>query len=323
MKLFYGNSIKIYRKQQHLYQEELANRLKISKSMLGMLENNNRNASEKIETIIKKKIGISLDKEKQELLLENFGKFLTESLVEKIENSHNGWEKRDLNRSLKNLPEISKIYYEKLGESDFIEINEVIDNLSVLLPLIYKLSFDYYKKENELKLFYNTYTAFLLDNAENIIEIINNYLSKDEKSIKITVFRDKIPLNIRKDFAKVIKSINSTTYADYNTYTLNTYSSEKQIGFVINNDSMIPKYEKENIVIVNILISNAIENLENNKDYLIRINKEFFVRRIQIEDKQIILKTLNNNYDVKVIPVDDILNGNVEIIGKITDIKIN
>ena len=49
MNLFYGNSIKIYRRKHRLNQEELAQQLRISKSMLGMLENNNRNASEEIE----------------------------------------------------------------------------------------------------------------------------------------------------------------------------------------------------------------------------------------------------------------------------------
>ena len=45
MKLFYGYSLKIYRIRNNLKQEELANKLGISKSMLGMLENNRRNAN--------------------------------------------------------------------------------------------------------------------------------------------------------------------------------------------------------------------------------------------------------------------------------------
>ena len=86
---------------------------------------------------------------------------------------------------------------------------------------------------------------------------------------------------------------------------------------------MIPKYEIGNIVIINVLISNEIEYLESNKDYLIRINKDFFIRRIQIEDEQIIFKPLNYNYDIKAIHKDNMEKENFEIIGKITDIKIN
>lgn len=323
MKLNYGNSIKIYRRKNKLKQEELAEKLQISKSMLGMLENNNRNASEEIEKRIKNLIGISIEKELQEVLLKDFEKSLIENFNTNNKKAVISSIRTDLLRNLKNLPEISKMYYLKLGETDFIEINKLLDNLSVLLPYVHTLAYTYYKKADELKLFYGTYTSFLLDNTDNIIDIINNYLSQDNKSKSITIFNDKLPLNIRKDFTKIIKSIDSTTYSNYNTYTLNTYSFERQLGFTINDDSMIPKYEIGNIVIINVLISNEIEYLESNKDYLIRINKDFFIRRIQIEDEQIIFKPLNYNYDVKTIHKDNIEKENIEIIGKITDIKIN
>lgn len=315
MNLFYGNSIKIYRRKHRLNQEELSKQLQISKSMLGMLENNNRNASEEIEKRIKRLIGISFDKQLQEVLLKDFEKILIEAFNNKMST--------DLHRDLKNLPEITKIYYLKLGEMDFIEINKLLDKLPVLLPYVHSLAYKYYNETVELKQFYNTYTSFLLDNVENITEIINNYLSQSKKSNSIIIFNGKLPLNIRKDFTKIIKSINSTTYADYNTYTLNTYSFEKQLGFIINDDSMNPKYEIGNIVIINVLISNDIKYLENNKDYLIRVKKDFLVRRIQIEDEQVIFKPLNYNYDVKSINKDSIEKEEIEIIGKITDIKIN
>ena len=85
---------------------------------------------------------------------------------------------------------------------------------------------------------------------------------------------------------------------------------------------MNPKYEIGNIVIINVLISNDIKYLENNKDYLIRIKKDFLVRRIQIADEQVIFKPLNYNYDVKSIN-KNFSEEDIEIIGKITDIKIN
>ncbi len=321
MKLFYGNSIKIYRKQHKLNQEELARNLKISKSMLGMLENNNRNASEEVEKKIKLKLDISLDKELQKHLLNEYQKELIELF--NIKTTENRLFPSDLRRNIKKLNEISKMYYSELGENDFAEITKVLNKLPVYLPHIHTFTYKYYNKNDNLKLFYKTYTAFLLDNTDNIIEIINSYFSKDEKEKDIIVFKDKLPLNIRSDFDKIIKSINSTTYADYTTYSLNSYSFEKQLGFIINDDSMSPKYEIGNIIIINILLANTMKSIENNKDYLIKINKEFIIRRIQIENEQILLKPLNFNYDVKTYTKDNLNNSDIEIIGKITDIKIN
>ncbi len=323
MKLFYGNSIKIYRRQHKLSQEELANQLEISKSMLGLLENNNRNASEEVEKKIKDVIGISLNKELQEQLLNKFKKYLIQSFD--IYKSTEGESSLDiiLHHSINELIEIPKFYYGRLiAEKEFTEMDIVLEKYE-MMSYVYERSYDYYKKTKELKSFYSTYTVFLLDNIENIVDIINSYISQNKQTNSITVFNGKLPLNIRKDFTKIIKSIDSTTYADYNTYTLNTYSFEKQLGFTINDDSMSPKYEIGNIVIINVLISNEIKYLENNKDYLIRDNKDFVIRRIQIEDEQLIFKPLNYNYDVKSFLKDNIVSENIEIIGKITDIKIN
>ena len=323
MNLFYGNSIKIYRRKHRLNQEELAQQLRISKSMLGMLENNNRNASEDVEKRIKDIVGISTNKELQEQLLNQFEKYLIQTFNEYCSVQGESSLNVILNDSLKELIEIPKFYYGKLiTEKDFTELNELLSKYE-MMSYIYEISYNYYDNNKELKKFYNTYTAFILDNIENIIEIINNYLSKDKQPNSIIVSSGKLPLNIRKDFKKIIKSINSTTYADYSTYTLNTYSFEKQLGFIINDDSMKPKYEIGNIVIINVLISNDIKYLENNKDYLIRVKKDFLVRRIQIEDEQVIFKPLNYNYDVKSINKDSIEKEEIEIIGKITDIKIN
>lgn len=323
MKLFYGNSIKIYRKQHRLNQEEFAKQLQISKSMLGMLENNNRNASEEVEKRIKNVIHISTNKELQEQILNQFEKYLLHSFNEYCSTQGESSLNIILHTSLKELIEIPKFYYGRLvTEKEFIELNEILSKYE-MISYIYELSYNYYNKNKELKSFYNTYTAFMLDNIENITEIINNYLYQDKQTTSVIVFNGKLPLNIRKNFTKIIKSIDSTTYADYNTYTLNTFAFEKQLGFTINDNSMNPKYEIGNIVIINVLISNDIKYLENNKDYLIRVNKDFLIRRIQMEDEQIIFKPLNYNYDVKVINKNNVGKEDIEIIGKITDIKIN
>lgn len=323
MRLFYGNSIRIYRRQHNLNQKEMAIQLQISKSMLGMLENNNRNASEEVEKRIKDVIGISTNKELQEQLLNQFEQYLIKSFNEYCSAQGESSLNIVLHNSLKELINIPNFYYGRLTtEKEFTELNEILSKYE-MMSYIYELSYNYYNKNKELKSFHNTYTAFILDNTENIIEIINNYISQDKQKTLITVFNGKLPLNIRKDFAKIIKSINSTTYADYNTYTLNTYPFEKQLGFTINDNSMNPKYEIGDIAIINILISNDIKYLENNKDYLIRINKEFLIRRIQIENEQIIFKPLNYDYDVKAINKNNIEKKDIEIIGKITDIKIN
>ena len=320
MKLFYGYSLKIYRIKNNLKQEELANKLGISKSMLGMLENNRRNANKEIEQKIKSYIGISIDTELQNLLLDDFKKYLFNYFEHyKIRNGIS-LTNHILNELVQELLRIPKLYIGRITDKGYFEIDKL---KSVQNMFIYEETTEYYQKIKDLKLFYCTYTEFLLDNIENIIELINEYLSKENKSDSIIVFHEKLPLNIREDFKKIIKNINSTTYADYKTYSLNTYSFEKQLGFKINDDSMNPKYEIGNIVIINVLISNDIKYLENNKDYLIRIKKDFLVRRIQIADEQVIFKPLNYNYEIKSNNKDSIEKEEIEIIGKITDIKIN
>lgn len=315
MKLFYGNSIKIYRRQHKLSQEELANQLQISKSMLGMLENNNRNASEEIEHRIKKMIGISLDKELQQILLNKFEEYLVEYFENyKAKHGLNGLT-QFLNSCIQEFFKIPKLYYGRLMEKDFFEIDNLMSFKNILL---YEETKDYYNKNDELKLFYKTYTSFILDNVENIIEVLNNYLAREKETKNIIVFKDKLPLNIKKDFKKIVKSINSTSYADYNTFTMNVAPFETQIGFVITNDSMSPRYEINNIAIVNIT-----DEIENNKDYLIRINKEFLIRRIQIDNEQLLFKPLNFNYDIHICTKDKMKQFDIEVIGKVTDIKIN
>lgn len=320
MNLFYGYSLKIYRIKNNLKQEELANTLGISKSMLGMLENNRRNANKEIEQKIKNYIGISINTELQNLLLDDFKKYLLNYFeYYKIRNG-TSLTHHILNELVQELLRIPKLYIGRITDKGYYEIDKL---KSVQNMFIYEETTEYYQKTKDLELFYSTYTEFLLDNIENIVELVNEYLSKENKSDSIIVFQEKLPLNIRNDFKKIIKNINSTTYADYKTYLLNTYSFEKQLGFKINDDSMNPKYEIGNIVIINVLISNDIKYLENNKDYLIRIKKDFIVRRIQIEDEQVIFKPLNYNYDVKSINKEFIGKEEIEIIGKITDIKIN
>jgi transcriptional regulator with XRE-family HTH domain len=321
MKIYYGNSIKIYRILNRLSQEKLAYNLKISKSMLGMIENNRRNASYEIEERIRKTLKIPLDKTSQQLLLEELKTFLIEILNSHSKKTSTKINKEDINTNLKNLPTIELIYYNKLRNNDFIEIDLLLQDLYKKLPVIHNILHTYYIRNEKLQDYYNTYTSFLLDNVQNLIDILKEYLSVEAGENEIIVFKERLPFNIVNNFEKIIKNIDSTTYSDYTKYKLNNYSFNKQIGFVITDESMNPKYETENIVIVDII--KTLEEIENNKDYLIRVDKEYIVRRIQIEDDDFLLKPLNYNYDIKIFTKENIKELNIEIIGKVTDIKIN
>lgn len=319
MKLYYGNSIKIYRITNKLSQEELAEKINISKSMLGMLENNKRNASNEIEIRIKELIGISLDKELQEKMLNDFEKYLLEYFKNyEIKNGNDMLNNflNDIVISINDVAKMQHLYYGRLVDyKDFIEISQLSSFRNFLL---YEETEEYYKKANALKQFYKTYTEFILDNLDNIIEIIQNFILRNEQVNYITIFKDKLPPNIKSDFTKIIKSIDSTTYADYNIYRMNPNFIGKCFGIYVIDDSMNPKYEIGNIAIVNIN-----DELDNNKDYLIRIKKDFIIRRIQIENEQIILKPLNYNYNIRTCTKENMKELDIEIIGKIIDIKIN
>lgn len=277
-----------------------------------MLENNKRNANEEITEKVKKIIGMSNDKNEQEKLLIDFkNDFL--SYLNTKEVSY-----RNLEIELKCLSKIADKYYMRLANKDFKEIYELLPDFKIELSVIGEYTINYYKNNyKELADFYKTYTGFFLDNIDNIEEVINRYLSIDSNA-NIVVFKNKIPINIKKSTEQILGSIDKTTYADYDIQYINRYDFKNTIGFIINDNSMFPKYEIDNIAFVSIS-----DEIVDNKDYLIRIGKEYLVRKLKLKDNLILMVPLNPKYDIQILKKDEIEKQDIEFIGFITEIKIN
>ena len=290
----YGANIKTYRKENNLKQDELAKKLGISSNMLGKIERGerkpNKNVQDKFFNLSGIKYEDELGKEIEYKLEKYFIAYISSSNISKKEILNLMLYLRGINTQDKVKEILCNIY--KIPQPNKEDSTKYyLNNIFIILDNFYN------ENQKQCNLFYKNIEIFILDN----IEFLMNLLSRVESSIfihsQIPLYTSTIPLNTH---------LKTTEY-------LNNFQTENyRFAYIVQDNSMSPKYEKGNIVIIM-----EDKKYNNNDDVVVSINGSSpIIRKIKFKDKFIILQTYND------INKTDLYNKNeIKILGKIIEVR--
>lgn len=288
---YYGENIKIYRKENHLKQEDLAKQLGISTNMLGKIERGERKPNKEVQNKFFNISGIKYEDEVSKEIENKLENYLLEYLINanlskeetieliKIFNKLNS--KEQINEVLKNTPktENSIVYYRR--------------DILLLLDSFYQNN-----KRQCTHLYINNYN-FMLEH----IKLIKNLLARIESSIfirsQIPLYRNNIPFN---------------THSKTDEYLSNVQLNKYRFACVVQDNMMYPKFAKGNIIIVL-----EDEEYSNGDDVLISINNGTpIIRKIMYKNNFVILQTYFDTNNTEIYSKED-----VKILGRIIEVRYN
>lgn len=289
----YGNNIKVYRKEHKLKQEELADKLGISSNMLGKIERGERKPNKEVQDKFFNISGIKYEDEIINELNNKLEKYLLDYLSSQY---------------ISNEETIELMMFFR-GFTDENKISEFLNNIMSTPPSKDKsikyyainifLILDTFYRDNikQCNMFYSKLEIFILDNMSLIMEL----LSKMESSIfinsRIPLYRNNLPVN---------------THSKANEYLSNITTSKYKFAWIVQDNSMSPKFEKGHTITV-------IEDEEysNGDDVVVSINNATpIIRKIIFKDKFIILQTYNDTSKTDIYSKDK-----VKILGKIIEVR--
>lgn len=344
--------IKKYRQIERLTQEELAKKLNVSTGTVKFYETGLRFPSAKIKNKLCDIFHISIDElesrtEQEELkklilsIIKSYELSLEEqnniiSLLDKF------WRKCfqymlivNSNSNILLTNEILHLFViqNKKSSSKYINVDKeqlkaingtdttdtIINITAIIIDNIikffddYRRNFFFAERKGKILLQYQSY--FVLEICMSNIDFIQHAISEINLSMSnikyLVPLIETISLNLQEDIKHPRRFIELPSYMKHET--------QKYIGLYINNDEMVPKYEKENVVIIQLQ-----EIFENHQDVLVSINNELpIIRRVILNKDGIILQPLNANYYPQFFSKSDIKLQNVKVLGIVKQLIIN
>ena len=263
-----GQKIKYYRENSHWSQEELAKKLGVSVSAIGMIETDKRNVKDNLKFKLCDLFNISI----AELMSSNTIDF--EILKNKIVSVF-------IKNKTKNdiFNEVIKETINIIEETQYIELIKVRCNFietREILKNIYHFYFNYLPKYEKVAIPRGEiFTELYKEQTIDLLKKINYKNINFENSIVVypeIIIGSEIEKSISKDF----------------------YNDKDCIGIKISTNKMSPKYEKGNTLI----IQNSKE-FYSGQDVCFKDKSRYKIGRAYVQDNIAIIKYLNNEYDIE------------------------
>lgn len=289
----YGENIRIYRKENHLKQEELAEKLRISSNMLGKIERGERKPNKEVQDIFFNLSGIKYDEQAINEVLNKLEKYLihyftsqnlSKQEVIKLQNYF-----LQINDEEKITNTLNKFRVSPDNKND---IEYYVRNILYILEDFYNSFTKQY-----ISTFYKDVNIFILDNIDFIIELLSKMDSSIFINSKIPLFKSNLPINVR---------------SKTNEYLANITTDKYKFAWIVQDNSMYPKFEKGQTIIVL-----EDEKYLNGDDVVISINNATpIIRKILFKHNFVIVQTYNDTSKTDIFSKDEI-----KILGKIIEIR--
>lgn len=317
-----GNMIKEFRKSHNLTQKELAKKLKIAESTMGLIEQGRRNISLELQSKLKDILGqdifitFILEKIKENIdtfvmNIDEYDYVFCKLYLKFYKDRFNQKEIEDMNDKLEKL-------HKKLSNNGTApqRINTLMKRLKKYISNLEKELATYLndckknKIENEIEseIDYNYYFEMLNNIDKN--SVITNY--------KIPVF-DSIYLNKSNIYLSEI-------YGSYNISKDLFYDKYNYIGIFLTAPCMHSKlnYISQKYKPTNIITVRLSNEFYNNADVIISINETWYIKNIyKDKDKIIISNPCSQDNSKQEYTYKDIKELNIKIIGTIVNIYFN
>ena len=286
-------TIKKYRIEMKLKQEELAKQLGISSNMLGKIERGERKPNKDVQNKFFNLSGVKYEDEIINELLVKLEKCLIDYFI-------------DQDISKMEITDLQKYFLEFDCKE---QIKDKLDSYKYMI--VVQDTTEYYAKnifiilENFYSMIDKQYISSIYNNIETFIFNIKDYLidlfgrisaSKYINS-RIPLYKENLPLD---------------THSKTDEYLSNIQNKKYKFACIVQDNIMSPKYEKGNTIVV----------MEDTKylsgdDVLVSIrNNTPIIRKIAFKDNLIILQTYNDTNKTEIYSKDEI-----KILGKIIEIR--
>ncbi len=269
-----GENIQKYRKKLGWSQEELAGKLGVSVSTIGMIETDKRNVKDTIKYQLCSLFNISISE-----------------LMGDTEINFNILKNTIISIFLQYKTEKQKFNEVKQEILDIIENNRYFEYVQLKLHKETKDSLKsiiLFSRDNSFTNMKNTVEqedTFIKEHKEEIIETVKSIKYED---LKFNSFFNVYPQYTHS--MKVELSILKNPFED----------QDKYIGIKIESDRMIPKYEKGNIVIVQ-----KSKVFANGQDVCFKNKSSYEIGRIFVKDNIVAIKYFNTNYNIQFFELEE------------------
>lgn len=294
-----GEVIKNNRLKNEWSKTDLANKLNTSVTSISMYEKNERVPTDDKKRLLCNIFNISINElmgaSKDELLRIEFEKILKSSDLD--EENFNF-----VKNFLIDCFEFDKI--SSMKEKKFTKAHLTINSI---VYTIY--NFFYPHNEYGITTTINPYVV----NIE-YIKNITKYITYDYKQIVLTAIRNISFDSVSNSDTIPILNSNKCIYDYVDVPNKDTY-----IALIIEDDSMVSRYQKEDIVIFK-----KTEQIDNGDDVLVTIDEKLYLRKIFfMPNNGIMLQALNPSFDLINLTKLDVEKKKFEILGIPVEIKIH
>jgi len=289
----YGKNIKLYRKENHLKQEELAEKLGISSNMLGKIERGERKPNKDVQEKMFNISGIKYEDEIINELTNKLEKYLLDYFTA---NNISKQELSKLQNYFRQFNDEKKIEY-TLNKFKFTPNNT--DNTEYYVRNIFFILEDFYNSISKqyISQFYKDVNIFILNNIDFIMELLSRMESSIFIHSRIPLYKGSLPLN---------------THSKTDEYLSNIQTNKYKFACIVQDNTMSPKFEQGHTIVVL-----EDDKYSNGDDVLISINNEIpIIRKIMFKDKIVILQTYNDTEKTDVYSKDE-----VKILGRIIEVR--
>lgn len=297
MGITYGEKIKQYRLSKEITQEQLAEQLTISVSMLRMIEIGQRKPNREVQKEIYNLTGVLYTEE----IKNEINSKINDLITNYIASEANFFTTKNITMLTRLLSGINILMHPKNGlmvitpqdEDETEEQKYMIFNIVEILNNFTKNS------EYDINLLYGDNINFIKYYLPTVIEIISKTSSIIHKNKEIPLY-EQLPIEIKKN--TVTKLLSEDYFLD-----------KSKFAYIIQDNDMFPKYEKGYTVI-------AVECDEKNAigDVLVSINNtKPILRKLSYKDNNVIIESYNQSIATEIYSITDI-----KILGKIISIRL-
>lgn len=297
MGLSYGEKIKKYRTSKNLTQDQLADQLTISVSMLRMIELGQRKPNKEVQKEIYNLTNILYTDE----LKNEIDNKINELITNYIASEMNFFTPNNISILIRLLSDVTIFMHPKHG---FTIVTKQIENASkeqeYMVYNIIELLNNFTKDSKyDIDSIYGNNIEFINYCLPIVIEVISKSGSIIYKNKEIPVYDGDLPVEIKK---KTIKKILSENY----------FLDKSKFAYIIQDNTMFPKYEKGYTVI-------AMECNEKDTigDVIVSINNNTpILRKLTFQNDIAILESYNQEIKTEIYSKNDI-----KILGKIIEVR--
>lgn len=293
-----GNVIKDNRLKNGWSKTDLANKLNTSVTSISMYEKNERIPTDDKKRLLCNLFNISINElmgaSKDELLRIEFEKVLKSS---------------NLNEENFNIVKnflIDFFEFDKISMENRSEFSTAYLTLNSIFYTIY--NFFYPHNEYDVK---EPITQCI---TIKYVKNITKYITYDYKQIILTAIKNISFDDVSNSSTIPILDNNKCIY-DY----VEVPNKDNYIAFIMEDDSMVLRYQKEDIVIFK-----KTEQIDNGDDVLVTIDEKLYLRKIFfMPNNGIMLQALNPSFDLINLTKLDVEKKKFEILGIPVEIKIH